>query len=141
MCCPPKTGISNYYGKYVFKINIKSVLELSPEMSFRRDLFFYSVFVAIVDLWCYRTVNSSLSYFQTLIWIGRVFTYWSLNNINTRKQKRCLPLTIGTFRCKNGDGNENVSEKGNSLFFKLRRNYSKSLTLWKCRGTLMELNP
>ena len=46
---------------------------------------------------------------------------------------------MGTLKCKNGDGNENVTEKGNSRFFKLRCHYSKSLTLLKCRGTLMDL--
>ena len=38
-------------------------------------------------------------------------------------------LILGTLRCEDGDGSENVSEKLNSRSFNLHGDYSKSLTL------------
>ena len=39
------------------------------------------------------------------------------------------PYTVGTLRSEDGDGSENVAEKGNSRFFNCRHDYSKFLTL------------
>ena len=36
---------------------------------------------------------------------------------------------VGTLKCEDGDGRENVTEKVNSPSFNLHRDYSKSLTL------------
>ena len=111
-------------------------------------IIFWNVLSARSFLQCFRSPSLTFDVIVQLtiddcifkrFQLGEFLRSWSLNNISTRKHKRCLPWTIGTLRCKNGDGNENVTEKGNSRFFKLRCHYSKSLTLLKCRRTLMDL--
>ena len=64
---------------------------------------------------------------------------WRFRNRLRRREKPCgrgclrrccLNSLLGTLRCEDGNGRENVAEKVNSPSFNLHRDYFKSLTLW-----------